>query len=515
MRTRCALLVALLLINLGSHGAPAPVFNVRDYGAKGDKNANDRTAIQAAVDACHKSGGGTVYFPAGDYLSGEIRLRSHVTLHIDAGATLWASTKSHDYGSKTSGKLLTAREAEHVAVVGMGTIHGQGTADYGRRPGVREERPSFRTGIALFEGCRNVAVRDVTILYSDAWTLHFRRCDTVFVDGVTIRNNYFRTNSDGIDPNSCRNVHISNCHIVAGDDCIVLKATEAHPCENVVVTNCTLETIATALKLGTESRGDFRNVHFSNCTIRNTPVGIGFYMKDGATMERVTFSNMTIETGDPSLHRIYPIFMDIEKRNPDSRIGRIRDVSFRDIHIVSGSGILIQGMPESAIENLTIQNLTFRVEEADDYSDRRKTIGGRRTTKDERDTLYVRKPAYLTLAHVDGLTLDDIRVLIAERAFEKYERTAVSLHEVENGTIRGIARRPAGRGGKLPVVAMENCRRMLVTGNMALPGTPAFLGLSGEETADISIAGNDLRGAAKAVVRSEEVPATTINEAQK
>jgi polygalacturonase len=284
--------MAILLLMLVPVEGSTAMFSVRDFGAKGDKQSNDRAAIQAAVEACSKAGGGTVYFPAGDYLSGTIRLLSNVTLQLDAGATLWASTEPSDYEGR---RLLVADEQEHISIVGSGTIHGQGTADYGSRWGV-PDRPPFRTGVLLFQKCRHVAIRGVTILYSDSWAVHLKRCETVFIDGVTILNNIHRLNSDGIDPDSCRDVHISNCHIVAGDDCIVLKSTEPYSCENVVVTNCTLETTCTALKLGTESRGDFRDVHFSNCTIRDTPVGIGFYMKDGTTMERVTFSDISIET---------------------------------------------------------------------------------------------------------------------------------------------------------------------------------------------------------------------------
>ena len=509
MRKAFVVLTATILMSFCCVAGNASVFNVRDYGAKGDRKTSDQAAIQKTIDACSKAGGGTVYFPAGDYLSGMIRLHSHINLHLTAGATLWASTAPQDYENSRSGHLILANDVEHISITGTGTIHGQGTGDLGRGRGPKE-RPSFRTGIMLLEDCRNVTIRDVTILYSDAWTIHLRRCDTVYIDGVTILNNYWRVNSDGIDPNSCRNVHISNCHIVAGDDPIVLKATEAHPCENVVVTNCTLETIATGLKLGTESRGDFRNIHFSNCTIRNTSVGIGLYLKDGTTMERVTFSNITIETGDPAVHRIYPIFMDIEKRHADSRVGKIRDISFRDIYIRSGSGILIQGMPESSIENLTMENVTFRVDAADDYASRRKAVGGRRTTRDERDTLYARQPSYITLAHVDGVTLDNIRVLITDDAFKKYERSALSCHDVENGTIRNVYREPAGVGGKLPVVALDSCRNMLVTGCRAAAGTPVFLGLNGKRTARISLMGNDLRDAVKAVMRDRDVPTDAL-----
>jgi len=512
MQKVCLLFVAALVFLTAPIKGNAVVFDVREFGAKGDRTTNDGAAIQKAVDACSSAGGGTVYFPAGDYLSGMIRLRSNITLQLDAGATLWASTDRRDYDNGRSRHLLYADGAENISVMGRGKINGQGTADLGRRKGVKDEMPSFRTGILLFQNCRHVTIRDVTILYSDAWTIHLKRCETVFIDGVTILNNYYRTNSDGIDPNSCRDVHISNCHIVAGDDCIVLKATEAHPCENVVVTNCTLETIATALKLGTESKGDFRNIHFSNCTIRNSSVGIGFYMKDGATMENVTFSNLSIETSSSSLYSAYPIFMDIEKRHANSRIGTIRDVVFRDILIRSGVGILIQGMPESPIENLALQNVLFRVGQATDYARRSKHIGGNRTTRDERDTRYARQPSYVTLAYVEGLTLDNVRVLMGEDVFGQYERCAVSGHELEDGTIRSVYRSPAGKDGKQPIIALENCRRMLVTGCRAAPGTPVFLGLRGKNTAGISLVGNDLREAAKAVIQDDEVPADAVKD---
>ena len=216
----------------------------------------------------------------------------------------------------------------------------------------------------------------------------------------------------------------------------------------------------TAVKLGTESLGDFRDIHFSNCVIRNTSVGIGFYLKDGAVMERVSFSNMSIETADPVQvsHVVFPIFMDIEQRHADSQIGAIRDVTFNNIQVGSGSGILIQGMPESLIENLTIRDLNFRVERADSYDGRTKAVGGRRTTGDDRDVLYARQPSYVALAYVRNLMLDNVRVTIAADVFREYERSAVSGHGLQDGTIRGVSRSPAGGSGEMPVVALQACR---------------------------------------------------------
>jgi polygalacturonase len=461
-----AMLVAVVLA--GPAGCIPPVFNVRDYGAKGDKQTNDQKAIQAAIDACAKAGGRTVRLPPGDYLSGTIRLRSKVMLYLDKGATLWASTDPAHYEGRSSGHLLVADDAGDVGVCGEGTINGQGTADYGDRWGA-PDKPAFRTGILLFTKCRDVDIRGVTILYSDAWTLHLKRCENVTIEGVTIRNNPRRLNSDGIDPNSCKHVRISNCTITAGDDCIVLKATEAYPCEDVVVTGCTLETTCAALKLGTESAGDFRDIRFENCTIRNSPVGLGFYLKDGATMERVTARNLKMDICDPSRHDVAPLFMDIEKRNPDSRIGRIRDVTFEDIDIRAGSGLLLQGMPESPIENLALKNITLRVDRADDYAQRKKPVGGRRTTRDERDTCFARLPSYAAVAHVKGLTIEGLSVLVSGEAFKAFPRSALAARQVQGGAIRGVRREtPEGAAGA-PVMDLQDCRNVRVEPGAAAP----------------------------------------------
>jgi len=504
-----SLLFAFGFATINSH---AKIYNVVDYGAKGNANVKDTYAIQAAITACSNAGGGTVYFPAGNYLSGTIRLLSNVKLYLDMGATIWSSHLPEDFKPNC---LIIAQDVENICIEGCGTLYGLGEEDLGRRAGVKTVMPKFRLNMVNIFNCKNVSIHGIKFLFSDAWTITLRNCEDVIIDGITIKNNYFRTNSDGIDPVSCKNVIISNCNISAGDDCIVLKSNGNYPCQNVVVSNCTMESIATAVKLGTESPNDFRDIHFTNCTIRNTTVGIGIFLKDGGTIERVSFSNITVENcaveGATNLEKtIYPIFVDIEKRNQDSRIGRIFDITFDNINIYSGFGILIQGMLQSPIENVTLNNINFRVNKPGDYSDRRKHIGGTRTTKDERDTLYVRKPSYVTLAHINGATVENIKVFSSEEDILLSERSAFSGFEVRNAIIRSIFRNQAGHSSEIPVISLDNSENILVTDCVAVKGTPVVVGISGEKSENISIRTSGMEPAAQ-ICKLKDLPKKVVS----
>lgn len=456
---RCLGAAGLLLFAHGIHVVAADrVFSVREHGASGDRTANDQSAIQSAIDACARAGGGTVLLPSGDFVSGTLRLASGVRVHLEAGATLWASTNRSDYPAGVS-HLLVADKAGRVSITGRGVINGQATSDYGGRWDV-PARPAFRTGILLFTDCQEVAVRGVTILNSDAWTLHFKRCDGVTVEDVTIRNNYRRLNSDGIDPNMCRNVRITRCRIAAGDDCIVLKTTEARSCEDVLVSDCVLESASSALKLGTESHGDFRNIRFINCVISNSPTGIGLYLKDGATMENVVVSNIVIKSSADTHRVVTPVFMDIERRHADSKTGWIRNVTFERLDITSGSGVLVQGMPQRPIERLTFRDVQFRVPRADDYAARSKPVGGRRTTRDERDTLFAREPSYFTVAHVHEMALENLRVEIEPAAFRQFARSAFCGRHLDGVKLVNIRRSPDQQEPGPPTVDLKDCRRV-------------------------------------------------------
>ena len=489
----------------------ARIWSVREFGAQGDRKSNESPAIQRAIEACSAEGGGIVYVPAGDYLCGGIQLQSHVSLYLESGATLWVSPNKEDYNH--GNRFLYAEGQTNVTIEGRGVIHGTGQEDLQRKKGDNKAKPDFRVGILRFIRCENVMIKDVTVRYSDSWTFDLELCEKVYITGVSILNNYYRVNADGIDPVSCKNVHISNCYIIAGDDCIVCKTRENAPCEDIVITNCTMSSNATAVKIGTESHSDFRNIHMSNCVIRDSTVGIGMYIKDGATAERISFTNCTIETirkpelvKESLMNSIYPIFVDIEKRDPESRVGRIRDLTFSDINIVSDNGILIQGMSKSNIENLVLRNITQRVDRPFDYSQRRKHVGGRTsTTQDRRRTEFAQQESYVTLANINGVTVDHLQVWIPEQVFQQFPRAALSLHNVDGADLSHI-RRISGRYGKgAPVVVLENCRDGFLSSCKTLPRTEVFLSVRGQETQRISLAGNDLSQASTAVQLGSEV----------
>jgi polygalacturonase len=489
----------------------ARIWNVREYGAQGDRQDNDSPAIQRAIDVCSAEGGGMVYVPAGDYLCGGIQLRSHVSLYLESGATLWVSPNREDY--KHGNRFLYAENQTNVTIEGRGIIHGTGQEDLQRKKEDNKRRPDFRVGILRFIRCENVMIKDITVRYSDSWTFDLEFCEKVYITGVSILNNYYRVNADGIDPVSCKNVHISNCCIIAGDDCIVCKTRENAPCEDIVITNCTMSSIATAVKIGTESHSDFRNIHVSNCVIRDSTVGIGMYIKDGATAERISFTNCTIETirkpemaKESLMNSIYPIFVDIEKRDPKSRVGQIRDLTFSGIHIMSDNGILIQGMSKPNIENLVLRNITQRVDRPFDFSQRRKHVGGRtRTTEDRRRAEFARQESYVTLANINGVTIDHLQVWIPEHVFEQFPRAALSLHNVDGADLSHLRRISGSYGKGTPVVVLENCRDGLLSSCKTSPQIEVFLSVRGRETQRISLAGNDLSQASTAVQLGPEV----------
>ena len=372
------------------------IFNVKDYGASGNMKDYATGSIQKAIDDCNKAGGGTVLLPPGDYLSATIYLKSNVTFCLTAGATLYASNREADYtdffgikGDEQVPMLICARKADNITICGDGTISGQPVYDsipfkYNKfiaedcdaaiEAGVplwswRRQKPNL--SLAILSECKNVKVEDVTFTRSPFWTLHLNWCDLVSVRGVRIYNELQKSpNADGIDINGCNGVTVSDCQIVAGDDAIVVKSTDGgtssvRNSENIVVTNCILSSSSCALKLGTESFGDFRNIIFSNCVIKDTNRALGILIRDGGTADNILFSNIVIRctrmrTG--LWGGAEAIYFVVIKRNKESKTGRIRNVTVKDIVAdVEGTSRIIAYEGENNIENVKLSNISMNI----------------------------------------------------------------------------------------------------------------------------------------------------------
>ncbi|MBP5224022.1 MAG: right-handed parallel beta-helix repeat-containing protein [Lachnospiraceae bacterium] len=438
--------------------------SILSYGAANDGSALVTKALQQAIDDCSAAGGGRVVLPPGQYLCGGIRLKSHVDLHFEPGAKIIASRTREDYTasmiSETTNDtfnrvvLFYGDGLEDVRFSGNGVIEGTGQEDFGRYWGLPTP-PPFRIGMIVIENSKRVLISDITVLFSDSWTLHFRGCEDVFVTRVKIHNNYFHLNSDGIDPDSCTNVTISDCHITAGDDCIVIKTTRpGAPCRNITVTNCVLETSCAAIKIGTESHSDFSDLRFSNITIRNTTVGCGMFVKDGATMERISFHNISYTYADKEHQKTsIPMYIDVEKRHDHSRLGRVRDVSFTNWHISSDVNAVFQSVPESPIQNLTLSNITIRAKKAADRSIRQKSAGSNdRTAKNNgNETALVQTPAWIAFRCAEGLTVRDVSVYQDEGA-KGQDMSALYFENVRDVFTENVRLYGAAEGG-LPLIA--------------------------------------------------------------
>lgn len=396
------------------------LYNVRDFGASGDGTTSDQDAIQKTLDHAAAAGGGCVYFSAGVYRSGTLMLRSNLRIHLEAGAVLLASNDVERYPGLDSRRdvsrplqaLLFADGVKDLTITGPGIIDGGG----GEQPPSWEEARglALRPLVALFRNCHGLRISGVTLRRSQSWTLHLRRCEDVQIDGVVIRNNW--PNSDGIDPDGCRNVTISNCDIEAGDDCIVLKSTQGDTCEGITINNCVLRTNCAALKLGTESLGVIRNVVMTGCVtggLKGHPqagVCFGLYMKDGGLFENVLCSNTIMESGSQ-----FPILIDITPRfadEPDAP-GRIRQVRLSNLMIHSPGRIHVEGTPGHAVEQVAISGIQWHVTGSQD-PDQRKPNGAARIRLAEDAPNHAGTRHLISAAHVLGLSVRDISMSFAD-----------------------------------------------------------------------------------------------------
>lgn len=368
-------------------------YNILDFGAVEGGTCNCSPQIQAAIDACAETGG-RVVVPAGRFLSGSLRLRSEVDLHLERGAVLISSLNPEDVIDFTKdfdddnadvgwegGCFLFARHEKNIAISGFGMIDGQGRevfydddADHGYHECPLAVR-GFRPRTTFLEDVENLTVKDVTFYDAAFWTLHMAGCRNVTVEGIRILNNDRGPNNDGIDPDCCQNVVIRGCIVESGDDSIVVKATKPMyekygDCENIVIQGCILHSRDSALKIGTETHGSIRNVILGDCVIRDCTRAIGVWVRDGGTIEDIYIHHLTgntlryadcperTEMAPRWWGKGEPVFISATRRKGVDRLpGKIRNLTFEHLRLKSESCIFIGGEEYSRIENVRFEDV--------------------------------------------------------------------------------------------------------------------------------------------------------------
>ena len=503
--------ISLLPCFSGAGENPAEVFNVKKFGAAGDGATLDTPAIARTIAACRQAGGGRIVFPAGKYVTGTFEMFSDMTLEVQSGAVILASTNLSDYGLKEtygidenqigqSGEglhtgLIVANHAENVAVVGHGVFDGRGTyfvdstVSHGGEPSDFEKRftrqgPDFapmgsgvgdgpvkpwmpwtnRPGVLLtFANCTNVALRDVTIRDSHNWTINIGHCRDVVVSAITVLNNPLIPNNDGLDI-SAENARISDCTIVAGDDAIA-----ANRCQNLVVANCTLASRSSGIRFGSNT-----NCVFQNLVISDSNRGIAIY----GSADTAWFSNINIQTRLFNGHwwgKAEPIYLSV---SPEAGVSaQIRNIHFSNIDADAESGIMIYGTTDSHLHNISLDDIHLRLHGGANSAlvggnfDLRGLGGGMATAIFKHDI-----PAVYA-QYVDGLQIHDF-VLQWESNLPDYFSEGIHCEYFADLNIEGFQGGPARNGNSAAAIFLRHGHTVSLRNCGAAPGTGTFLSLA-------------------------------------
>ena len=385
-------------------------FSILKYGAETGGQVDCRKAINAAIDACSRSGGGRVVVPAGEFLTGAIRLKSNVNLHVSKGATLKFATDQKAYlpivHTRWEGMelmhlspLIYAYEETNIAITGAGTLNGQGKAyfwkwhgnpRYGGNPEVMSQRPARARlyemmdrnaplGERVFgEGhwlrpqfiqpykCKNVLIEGVKIIDSPMWEVHPVLCQNVTVRKLTIATH--GPNNDGCDPESCRDVLIEDCFFDTGDDCIAIKSGRNNdgrrinmPTENIIIRNCTMKDGHGGITVGSEISGGVRNLFAHGCNLDSADLWTALRVKNNASrggkLENFYFRN--IQVGQVS-RAVVEIDFNYEEGAKGEHIPSVRNYVVENLTCVTGKrAVDLQGLDNAPIYDVAMRNCTF------------------------------------------------------------------------------------------------------------------------------------------------------------
>lgn len=431
-------------------------------------------AIQAAIDHCSATGGGTAYVPPGQYTIGPLWLKDNVELRLEAGATLSLSQNPADWPAGVPA-LVNSNGAKNIAITGRGTIDGKAQYEYAamrsldteiaeeietaRKAGVEIKR-YYRTGVqkynVVLQDSREIRIEGVRLINAPLWTLRLQDCDQVWIRGVYIYSDLEKgVNADGIDIVSTSNVLISDSVIITADDAICLKtqamrngpngsARAVRPTENITVSNSILSSSSTAMMIGTETYADIRHVVFSNIVVRDSNKVFGINVQDGGTVSDIRFHNVTFELnrrhwnwwGSAEVFKFV-----LKKRTPQSALGRIENIAIDGAQGTARGTAVIAGHADRPLQNISIERLRVKML-AENRPDKRATHA-------------------MTIDRVQGLTLRDVTVDWDDRAAEPAWGSALVLRDVNDLLMNGFRGLPGSRDPAAPAVRKERVKEVL------------------------------------------------------
>ncbi len=412
-----------IIDNIKEPSFPDVTFNINDFGAKADGTTLNTEAIQSAIDKCSKAGGGTVLVPAGSYLTGAIHMKNDVNLHLAEGATLKFSTNPKDYlplvHTRWEGNdvmnyspLIYANGQNNFAITGKGTVDGQGSSDnwwkwkgsgqYGWEEGTpsqldegrgrpaldaweKAEAPLFerqagegfylRPQFISFIHCTSVKIEDIKIVESPFWVVHPILSKDVIFRGVHIES--LGPNSDGFDPESCKNVLVENCIFDTGDDCIAIKSGRNSdgrkpniPTENMLIRNCKMLEGHGGVVIGSEISAGARNIFAENCEMSSPDLDRAIRLKTnshrGGVTDGIYIRNISVGQVKDAVIRINCMY-DIKSEGQGKYFPMVRNVYISDIKAdMTGKtpakyGLRLEGVEgENTIENIYISDCDFK-----------------------------------------------------------------------------------------------------------------------------------------------------------
>jgi hypothetical protein len=515
--------------------------SVRDFGAKGDGITSDTGAIQAAIDACTNMGGGRVYLPPGNYLTGTITLKDYVTFHVGPNACLLGSTSLDDYLQlgRSEGTadyleylnycLINAYGAHHIALTGEGCVDGQGASfpygvenyNFEDQELASSQQSYIRPTLLRFTDCHDIAISNLTLQHAASWCCNLEKCKELHIHGVHLLNRA-NQNNDGLDLTRCEDVMISDCHIDCGDDAIALKESGRH----IAITNCVISTRWAAVRIGPESLGEFRDIAVSNCIIYDTyGCGIKIQEVEGGVMENISFDNLVMDnvTGPISL-RLGGYLGWRQERKESLPIGTLRNIRFSNIranmaanayplpHEVPAfpgekkSCININGVPGYFIENISFNGLHLTFPGGGSQEEAQRAVPELRDRYPEYH-MFGTLPAYgIYLRHVKGLTFENVTLETASPDL----RPALVGEDVENLELSNF--RATGTSPE-PLIRLQDARQVYLHGCRPLNELALFLRVEGAGSQGILLQANDFRRISRVYTVADGAPAASITQA--